>query len=165
MDGSRQDGKAAARGSDLRFIARGFGTYRKDAVLAGLCVFVETSLELLIPFLMSSVIDEGISGANPCVVWTRGVAMLACAAAALLLGTGYARFAARAAMGLGANLRDAEFSPVQSYAFSNLDHFESTSLVTRMTTDVTVIQNAMNGGLRPLVRSPVMLVMGLGLSF
>ena len=92
MDGSRQDGKAAARGSDLRFIARGFGTYRRDAVLAGLCVFVETSLELLIPFLMSSVIDEGISGASPYVVWTRGAAMLACAAAALLLGAGYARF-------------------------------------------------------------------------
>ena len=83
MDGSRQDGKAAARGSDLRFIARGFGTYRKDAVLAGLCVFVETSLELLIPFLMSSVIDEGISGASPYVVWTRGTAMLACAARSL----------------------------------------------------------------------------------
>ena len=83
MDGSRQDGKAAARGSDLRFIARGFGTYRRDAVLAGLCVFVETSLELLIPFLMSSVIDEGISGASPYVVWTRGAAMLACAARSL----------------------------------------------------------------------------------
>ena len=78
MDGSRQDGKAAARGSALRFIARGLGTYRRDAVLAGLCVFVETSLELLIPFLMSSVIDEGISGASPYVVWTRGAAMLAC---------------------------------------------------------------------------------------
>ena len=76
MDGSRQDGRATARGSDLRFIARGFGAYRKDAVLAGLCVFVETSLELLIPFLMSSVIDEGISGASPYVVWTRGAAML-----------------------------------------------------------------------------------------
>ena len=74
MDGSRQDGKAAARGSDLCFIAQGFGAYRKDAVLAGLCVFVETSLELLIPFLMSSVIAEGISGASPYVVWTRGAA-------------------------------------------------------------------------------------------
>ena len=164
MDGSRQDGKVAARGSDLRFIAQGFGTYRRDAVLAGLCVFVETSLELLIPFLMSSVIDEGISGASPYVVWTGGAAMLACAAAALLLGAGYARFSARAAMGLGANLRRAEFAQVQRFDFSNLDDFESSSLVTRMTTDVTVIQNALVTGFRPLLRGPVMLVMGLLLS-
>ena len=164
MDGSRQDDKAAARGSDLRFIARGFGAYRRDAVLAGLCVFVETSLELLIPFLMSSVIDEGISGASPYVVWTRGAAMLACAAAALLLGAGYARFSARAAMCLVANLRRAEFAQVQRFDFSNLDAFESSSLVTRMTTDVTVIQNALVTGFRPLLRGPVMLVMGLLLS-
>ena len=76
----------------------------------------------------------------------------------------YARFAARAAYGWGANIREAEFRRVQSFAFSNLDHFETSGLVTRMTTDVTVIQNAMSGGLRPLVRSPLMLVMGIGLS-
>ena len=62
-------------------------------------------------------------------------------------------------------MREAEFERVQRYAFSNLDRFESSSLVTRMTTDVTVLQNAVNGGLRPLVRSPIMLAMGLGLSF
>ena len=148
----------------LRFIARSFGAYRKDALKAAACVFVETSLELLIPFLMSSVIDEGIAQANAWVVWTRGAGMLACAGVALLLGTGYARFSARAAMGLGANLRRAEFAQVQRFSFSNLDEFESSSLVTRMTTDVTVIQNAMVTGFRPLLRGPVMLVMGLLLS-
>ena len=150
--------------SDLRFIGQGFGPYRRDAVAAGLCVLVETSLELLIPFLMSSVIDEGIGAANAYVVWTRGAAMLACAAAALVLGAAYARFSARAAMGLGANLRRAEFAHIQRFAFSNLDEFESSSLVTRMTTDVTVIQNAMVTGFRPLLRGPVMLIMGLLLS-
>lgn len=150
--------------SDLRFIYQSLGTYRKDAACAGLCVFVETSLELLIPFLMSSVIDRGIAGANAYVVWTRGAAMLACAAVALVLGQIYARFSARAAMGLGASLRHAEFAQVQRFSFSNLDDFESSSLVTRMTTDVTVIQNALVTGFRPLLRGPVMLVMGLLLS-
>lgn len=150
--------------SDLRFIYQSLGTYRKDAACAGLCVFVETSLELLIPFLMSSVIDRGIAGASAYVVWTRGAAMLACAAVALVLGQLYARFSARAAMGLGASLRHAEFAQVQRFSFSNLDDFESSSLVTRMTTDVTVIQNALVTGFRPLLRGPVMLVMGLLLS-
>ena len=150
--------------SDLRFIYQSLGTYRKDAACAGLCVFVETSLELLIPFLMSSVIDRGIAGASAYVVWTRGAAMLACAALALVLGQIYARFSARVAMGLGASLRHAEFAQVQRFSFSNLDDFESSSLVTRMTTDVTVIQNALVTGFRPLLRGPVMLVMGLLLS-
>ena len=62
-------------------------------------------------------------------------------------------------------MREAQYERVQSYAFSNLDHFDTSSLVTRMTTDITVLQNAINGGFRPLVRSPIMLLMGIGLSF
>ena len=77
----------------------------------------------------------------------------------------YARFAARASYGWGAQVRRAQFAQVQRYSFANLDHFDAASLVTRMTTDVTVLQNAINGGFRPLVRSPIMLVMGVGLSF
>lgn len=77
----------------------------------------------------------------------------------------YARFAIRSAYGWGANIRLAQYEKVQQYALSNLDRFETSSLVTRMTTDVTVLQNAVNGGLRPMVRGPVMLAMGLGLSF
>ena len=77
----------------------------------------------------------------------------------------YARYAARAAYGFGAELRQAEYRRLQDYAFSNLDRFSTPSLVTRMTTDVTVMQNAVNAGLRPLVRSPVMLFMGIGLAF
>ena len=85
--------------------------------------------------------------------------------ALLALGTGllYARFAARAAYRFGAELRLAEYKRLQDFAFSNLDHFSVPSLVTRMTTDVTVMQNAVNNGLRPLVRGPVMLVLGLAM--
>ena len=88
-----------------------------------------------------------------------------CALLSLVTGLLYARFAARAAYGWGARIREVQYQKVQGFAFSNLDHFESSSLVTRMTTDVTVLQNAVNGGFRPMVRGPVMLVMGVGLSF
>ena len=88
-----------------------------------------------------------------------------CALCALVTGLLYARFAARASYGWGAQVRRAQFAQVERYSFANLDHFDAASLVTRMTTDVTVLQNAINGGFRPLVRSPIMLVMGVGLSF
>ena len=142
--------------SDLRFIARSFGPYRKDVALAAACIFFETCLELVIPLLMSSVIDDGVLARDTAVVWSRGAAMVGCALAALVLGRGYARYSARAAMGLGANLRREEFSAVEGF---------SASLVTRMTTDVTVVQNAIVTGFRPMMRGPIMLVMGLALSF
>ena len=151
--------------SDLRFIARSFGPYRKDVVLAAACILFETCLELVIPLLMSSVIDDGVLARDVAVVWSRGAAMVGCALAALVLGRGYARYSARAAMGLGANLRREEFSAVEGFSFENLDRFETSSLVTRMTTDVTVIQNAIVTGFRPMLRGPIMLVMGLALSF
>ena len=150
--------------TDIQWVAKSFGPYRKDVLLAAVCIFVETSLELLIPVLMSVVIDDGVLAGNVVVVWRCGAAMLACAAASLVLGQGFARFAARAATGLGANIRREEFACVQAYAFENLDHFDASSLVTRMTTDVTVIQNAMVNGFRPMMRGPIMLVMGLVMS-
>ena len=150
--------------SDLGFLVRCFGSYRRDLVFAALLVVFESTLELFIPFLMASIIDTGITTGDTSFILGRGAEMAACALLALAFGLGYARFAARAAMGLGANLREAEYAQVQRYAFSNLDHFEVSSLVTRMTTDVTVIQNAMTAGIRPMVRGPVMLVMGLVLA-
>ena len=146
---------------DVRILLRYFGPYRRDVALAALCVFIEGTLELVIPFLTASLIDEGVMAHDLSVVWARGAQMLACGLAALAFGMGYARASARAAMGLGANLRDAEFAQVQRFSFENLDRFETSSLVTRMTTDVTVIQNALTGGFRPMLRGPVMLVMGL----
>ena len=91
--------------------------------------------------------------------------MAVCAALSLICGLGYAGFAARAAYGFGAALRQAQYEKLQEYSFSNLDRFSTSSLVTRMTTDVTVMQNAVNGGLRPLVRSPIMLGLGIAMSF
>ena len=147
--------------SDIRILLRYFGPNRKDFAAAALCVFIEGTLELVIPFLTASLIDEGVMAHDLSIVWVRGVQMLACGLVALAFGLGYARASARAAMGLGANLREAEYEQIQRFSFENLDHFETSSLVTRMTTDVTVIQNALTGGFRPMLRGPVMLVMGL----
>ena len=133
----------------MRLISHFLGPYRRDFLLAVLCVAAETSLELFIPILMAQVIDQGIMAADLSVVLANGALMLACAAAALALGLAYARFSARAAMGLGARLREAEYTHLQTFSFADIDDFEGSSLVTRLTTDVTVVQNALVTGTRP----------------
>src|SRR5699024_1099799 len=95
----------------------------------------------------------------------KGVQMTGCALLSLITGLLYAKYAAIAANGIGAQLRERELACIQRYSFSNLDHFVSSSLVTRMTSDVTVMQNVINAGLRPCVRGPVMLILGLLMSF
>ena len=150
---------------DFKRLLAYLGPYRRDMIIGGLLVVIETIFELVIPVLMADLIDVGVEGHDLNYIIYKGVQMGICAVLALITGLLYARFAARSAYGWGANIREAQYRRVQDYAFSNLDRFETSSLVTRMTTDVTVLQNAINGGLRPLIRSPMMLVMGLGLSF
>ena len=150
---------------ELRRLLRYLGPYRKDLVIGALLVVIETCFELVIPVLMAELIDVGVANQDISYVLYKGAQMGVCALCALVTGLLYARFAARASYGWGAQVRRAQFERVQRYSFANLDHFDASSLVTRMTTDVTVLQNAINGGFRPLVRSPIMLVMGVGLSF
>lgn len=135
--------------------------HRREAVAGVLIVAVETSLELFIPVLMAGIIDAGIARGDTGFIVRQGLVMAALALLSLALGLGYARFSSRAAVGLGANLRRAEYGAIQGFAFQNLDRYQTSSLVTRMTTDITVIQNAFSNGFRPMVRGPVMLVMGL----
>ena len=150
---------------ELRRLLGYLGPYRRDLLIAAVMIILETAFEMVIPVLMADIIDVGVANRDVAVILQRGIQMGVCALLALATGLLYARFTARAAYGWGANIREAQFERVQKYAFSNLDKFETSSLVTRMTTDVTVLQNTVNGGYRPLVRSPVMLVMGVGLSF
>lgn len=147
--------------SDLKVIFRYFGPYKRDFILAAICMVFEGTLELLIPYLTAGLIDQGIVAGDMSHVWITGGQMLACGIVAMGFGMAFARCSARAAMGLGANLRDAQFEAVQRYSFENLDHFDTSSLVTRMTTDVTVIQNAFMNGFRPMMRGPVMFTAGL----
>ena len=142
---------------DLKRLFGYLGPYRRDMFIGMALVFIETVFELIIPVLMAQLIDGGITQRDIPFILYKGGQMGVCAILSLICGLLYARFAARAAYGWGARIREAEFARVQQYAFSNIDHFATSSLITRMTTDVTVLQNAVNGGLRPLVRSPVML--------
>ena len=149
---------------DFARLLRDLGPYRKDLVIGALLVLVESAFEMVIPVIMADIIDVGVANRDVPYILSQGVKMGVCALLALLTGLLYARFAARGAYGWGARIRQAQFERVQKYAFSNLDRFDTSSLVTRMTTDVTVLQNAINGGLRPMVRGPVMLVLGVGMS-
>ncbi len=151
--------------NDLKRLYGYMGPYRKDMALGMLLVVIESAFEMVIPILMSSIIDDGVARADVHRILQIGVEMAICALLSLVTGLLYARYAARASYGFGARIRQAQYARVQEYAFGNLDHFETSSLITRMTTDVTVVQNAINGGFRPLVRGPSMLVLGVLLSF
>ena len=150
---------------DLKRLFGYMGPYRKDMALGMLLVVLESSFEMVIPVLMSDIIDVGVARQDIPSILRTGLWMAVCALLSLITGLLYAKYAARASYGFGARIREAEYAKVQTYAFGNLDHFETSSLITRMTTDVSVLQNAINGGFRPMVRGPMMLIMGVGLSF
>ena len=139
--------------------------YRKFAWLGLLCIAVEVILEIMVPMLMADLIDYGVTNADQSYIIRKGLQMALCAILALILGVGSARFSALAGMGLGANIRKAEYEKLQSYSFSNIDHFNVSSLVTRLTSDITNIQNAVATGMRPFGRSPVMLIFATSLAF
>lgn len=139
--------------------------YKKYLILACLCVIGETVFELVIPALMADIIDKGVASGDKSYIISQGALMIGCAVIALILGIMYARFAATAGQGFGAELRKDEFQKVQNFSFANTDHFSTSSLITRLTSDVTVLQTAISNGIRPLVRSPFMLLMALFFTF
>lgn len=149
----------------LKTLLRYLGPYRKDMITGALLVIIETGFELIIPILMADLIDIGTAHHDISYILHKGGQMAICALLSLVTGLLYAKFAARASYGWGSRIREAQFERVQEFSFSNLDRFETSSLITRMTTDVTILQNAVNGGFRPMVRGPVMLIFGLFLSF
>lgn len=139
--------------------------YQKYLILSCICVVAETVFELVIPILMADIIDVGVANADKDYILIKGAQMIACALISLVLGVMYARYAATAGQGFGAELRKDEFQKVQNFSFANTDHFSTSSLITRLTSDVTILQTAISNGVRPLVRSPVMLLTALVLTF
>ena len=115
--------------------------------------------------IMADLIDNGVANGDTAYIYTKGLQMAGCAVLALILGIGSARFSALAGQGLGANIRQAEYEKLQSYSFANIDHFRVSSLVTRLTSDVTNIQNSVSTGMRPFGRSPVMLIFASSVAF
>ena len=141
------------------------GQYRKYLVFAGLCITAESLFELVIPLIMADIVDIGVASGDRAYIFRQGGIMILAALAALLLGIGSARFSAIAGQGIGANLREAEYAKLQQFSFANVDHFQQSSLVTRMTSDVTNIQNSISSGMRPACRGPVMLVAATAVAF
>jgi len=148
----------------LRRIFSYMKQYKKYAYLALICIAVEAMLELLVPMIMAD-LDNGVANGDTHYIYVKGFEMALCALIALVLGIGSARFQALAGQGLGANIRKAEYEKLQSYSFSNIDHFRVSSLVTRLTSDVTNIQNSVSTGMRPFGRSPVMLIFASSIAF
>ncbi len=134
--------------------------YRLASLLSPLLILVEVYMEVQLPFVMSDMVDGGVSGgAGLGFVVKEGLKMVLMALIALASGAAAARFAAKAGMGFGANLRSAVFAKIQDFSFANIDKFSTPSLITRMTTDVNTIQMAYTMIVRIVVRSPLMLVM------
>lgn len=150
---------------DMKRLFGYMGPYKKDMILGALFVMIETGFELFIPIMISNLIDIGVANHDVNYIYVKGVQMALLALGALVTGLLYAHFSAKASYGWGAEIRKAEYARVQQYAFSNLDHFVTSSLVTRMTTDVNVLQNMIISGFRPITRGPSLLIMGIGLSF
>ena len=149
----------------LRRIFSYFHQYRKYLVVTVICVVAESFFELVIPLMMADIVDVGVANGDTSYIIHKGLQMVGCAILALLLGIGSARFAALSGQGLGAELRKEEYRRLQAFSFSNIDHFQLSSLVTRLTSDVTSIQNSVSSGLRPVCRSPVMLFVATGMAF
>lgn len=139
--------------------------YRKYFILACVCIMSETVFELVIPMLMANIIDVGVTNKDTNYIVIQGILMMICAVIAYILGVLYARFAAIAGQGFGAEIRKDEFEKVQNFSFANTDHFSTSSLITRLTSDVIIIQNAICNGIRPLVRAPFMLLLALFFTF
>lgn len=149
----------------LRRLFSYMGQYKKYAFLALFCIAAESIFELLVPLIMADLVDVGVASGDRAYIFQKGGEMVFCGVLALILGTGSARFSAMAGQGLGARLRQAEFEKLQKYSFSNIDHFRVSSLVTRLTSDVTNIQNTVSTGMRPSCRGPVMLVAATAVAF
>ena len=135
--------------------------FKKDALLTPLFVVLEVVMEVIIPLVMALLIDKGIDGQDMAAIWKYGIILVLCAMLALVFGAAAGTFAARASTGFARNLRHDMYYNVQNFSFSNIDKFSTGSIVTRLTTDVTNVQNAFQMCTRIAVRCPVMLVFAL----
>ncbi len=139
--------------------------YKKASIATPLFMIIEVIMEMLIPLLMASIIDDGVNKGNLSHIYKVGAIMILIAFIGLLAGMAGGRFGAKASTGLAKNLREAMFNNIQTFSFSNIDKFSTAGLVTRLTTDVTNIQNAYQMILRMMMRAPASMICALALAF
>ncbi len=143
----------------IRRLAKCVREYAWAAAMSPVCMIGEVYMEITIPKVMATLIRDGIEAGNQTVVWQQGLLLALCAAVSLLFGVGSAVLGAYAATGFARNLRHDMYHRVQTYDFSNIDHFSSSSIVTRLTTDVSQIQMAFQMMIRMAIRCPMMLIL------
>mgnify|MGYP000329731392 FL=1 len=149
----------------IKKLASHLGEYRRAAILTPMFSALEAVMDILLPTIMAFIIDLGIEKGDMIAIVKYGLLTFAVAAIALLLGILAGKYAAEASTGFAGNLRDAMYENIQHYSFSNIDKFSTAGLVTRMTTDVTNLQNAFQMMERMCVRAPVHLVFALIMAF
>ncbi len=142
----------------LQTLYRQIGEYKKDSILTPIFTALEVFMEILIPFVTASIIDKGIEAGNMQMVCLYGAVMLILAFFSLFFGIQAGRYAASASSGFACNLRESMYANIQTFSFSNIDKYSTAGLVTRMTTDVTNLQNSYQIILRIAVRAPLMLI-------
>lgn len=139
----------------MKTVLAQLGRYRKDTFLCICFAALEVAMDILLPFITAIIIDDGLEAANPPVVYRYGALMVIMAFLGLVFGAGAGKYAASAASGFSANLREAIYNNIQTFSFSNIDKFSVPGLVTRMTTDITNVQNAFMMLIRVAVRAPL----------
>lgn len=142
----------------MKTVLRQLGRYKRDTFLCMGSATLEVVMEILLPFITSIIIDRGLEQANLSVVYRFGALMVVMAFFSLFFGTAAGKFAASASSGLAANLREAIYNNIQTFSFSNIDKFSVPGLVTRMTTDITNVQNAFMMIIRIAIRAPLMFI-------
>ena len=149
----------------LKTLLKEVKEYKRASVVTPVFMILEVLMETLIPFLMASIIDEGVNAGNMQHIYKVGGIMVVSAAVGLFAGLAGGRFGAKASAGFAKNLREAMFNHIQSFSFANIDHFSTAGLVTRMTTDVTNVQNAYMMTLRMFTRAPASMICAMVMAF
>ncbi len=149
----------------IRKLSRAIREYKRDTVLTPLTAAMEVVMEVIIPVLMAGLIDNGINAGNMGVIWKTGLLLVLYAIVSLAFGVLSGFFGARASTGFARNLRQDMYYAVQKYSFSNIDKFSTGSIVTRLTTDVTNIQNTFQMLIRIAVRAPSILIFSMIMAF
>ena len=149
----------------IKKLMKSIREYKKDSLLSPLMVTLEVIMEVIIPMLMARLIDYGIQAQNLGYVWKMGILLAVTAMISLMFGVLSGKFAAQASAGFAKNLRKDMYYNVQNFSFSNIDKFSTASIVTRLTTDVTNVQNAYQMIIRMAVRAPIMLVFSMFMAF
>ncbi|MCC8191120.1 MAG: ABC transporter ATP-binding protein, partial [Planctomycetes bacterium] len=149
----------------IKRLAASLGTFRRNAIIAPILVAMEVVMDVIIPYLMARIIDVGIAASDLAAITRLGVLLVGTAFLSLVLGVVAGRHAAVASSGLARNLRRDLYRNIQNFSFANIDRFTPSGLVTRLTTDITNVQNAFQMMLRILIRSPLMLVFSMFMAF